>query len=182
MSLHYPKIFSAKFNVYRYVLVFGLTNKVKYKGREYFMAFGDYENLPLAELYKKIRVAIDDHHLGVVLVFESSKGKYHFLCPKLLDSFAESIHISKELGSHPEYLNFSALKGRFSLRITRKHHKDEPKLIGVVYGKKLGKETMISDEFARLMRLNYNFGEKNFELFNLVPAEIEFTKYMTYNL
>jgi hypothetical protein len=180
LNLAYPRFFSAKFNIYRYVLVFGITNKVRYNKTDYYMAFGDYENEPLNELYRKIKKIIDDHKLGIVLVFQSSKGKYHFIAPKLLDSFAESIHISKELGSHKEYLNFSALKGQFALRITRKHHKDEPKLIGVIYGKE-SKDIMISKDFATLMRLNYNFHEDNFDIFKLVDSEIQFTKYNTYN-
>lgn len=182
LQLEYPKIFAMKLSIYRYALVFGLTNKVRHEKKDYFMSFGDYEDEPLPVLYNKIRKVIDDHKLGMVLVFESSLNKYHFIAPKMLDSFAESIHISKELGSHKEYLNYSALKGLFALRLTRKHHKDEPKLVGVIFGTKLEKEAMVSIDFIRLMELNYNFNKNNFELFKQVDAPIEFTKYNTYNL
>lgn len=181
-NLDYPRFFSTKFSVYRYALVFGLTSKITYSKKDYFMTFGDYEDEPLEELKRKIRKAIDEHKLGMVLIFSSSKGKYHFLAPKMLDSFSDSIHISKELGSHKEYLNFCALKGIFALRLTRKHHKDEPKLIGVIFGTKHDENAMVSTDFVRLMALNYNFGEHNFDLFKQVPAELQFTKYNTYNI
>lgn len=119
-QLNYPKFFSLKFSFYRYALVFGLTNLVKHNKQDYFMTFGDYENEPIEKLYKKIETTIDDHELGLVAVFQSSKKKYHFIAPKLLETFAESIHISNELGSHKEYLNYSALKNRFALRLTKK--------------------------------------------------------------
>lgn len=181
LNINYPKFFSTKFSIYRYALVFGLTNRVKVDGKSCFMSFGDYEDKPLKDLYRAIRKKVDDEKLGIVFIFQSSKGKYHFLAPKLLDSFAESIHVSSVLGSHKEYLNFSALKGLFALRLTKKHHKDEPKMIGVIFGTKT-EGIRISSDFVNLMKLNYGFHPSNFDLFNIVPSELEFTKYNTYNL
>lgn len=181
-QFEYPKFLSMKMSLYRYVMIFGLTNKIRYQKKDYYMVFGDYENEPIDELKIKIRKAIDDHKLNMVLIFQSSKDKYHFIAPKMLDSFAESIHVSKELGSHKEYLNFSALKGVFALRLTRKHHKDEPELIGCIFGTKIDKEAMVSADFVRLMELNYRFNENNFDFFKRVDAELEYTKYNTYNL
>jgi hypothetical protein len=180
-QLNYPKFFSLKFSFYRYALVFGLTNLVKHNKQDYFMTFGDYEEQPIEKLYKKIETTIDDHELGLVAVFQSSKKKYHFIAPKLLETFAESIHISNELGSHKEYLNYSALKNRFALRLTKKGHKDEPKLVCIIFGTKT-KDIKIASDFVNLMRLNYNVNPSTFDGFEIVPAELQFTKYNTYNL
>jgi hypothetical protein len=182
VQLEYPKLFSLKFSLYRYALVFGITSKIRYNKADYYMTFGDYEEKPLEELYAKIRTSIDDHKAGIVLIFQSSKNKYHFIAPKLLTSFAESIHISHELGSHKEYLNYSSLKNRMALRLTRKHHKDEPKLIGCIFGTKLDKEAMVSADFVRLMEINYKFGRHNFDNFKIIETPLEFTKYETMNL
>jgi hypothetical protein len=181
-QFEYPKIFSMKFSLYRYALIFGITNKLRYDKKDYYMTFGDYENMPLDDLYERIRKTIDDEQAGMVLIFQSSKGKYHFIAPKLLTSFAEAIQISHELGSHKEYLNFSALKNQMALRLTKKHHKDEPKLIGCIFGTKIDKEAMVSADFVRLMEINYKFGRHNFDHFKIVDCPLEFTKYLTYNL
>ena len=180
--IKYPKFFRTTFSIYRYVLVFGMASYVKYQGKEYHMAFGDYENEPLKALKQKIRHIIDDEKLGMVLIFKSSKNKYHFICPKMLDGFAQSLYISKILGSHKEYLNYSALKGKATLRLTRKHHKEEPKLIGVVFGTEHDKNSMVSEEFVKLMSVNYGLNESNFDIFKIVPAKLEFSSYQTYNL
>lgn len=159
-----------------------MTSLVKYQGKEYHMVFGDYENEPLAKLEKNIRHTIDEEKYGMVLIFESSKGKYHFLIPRLYDSFSQTLYISKILGSHKEYLNYSALKGKTTLRLTKKHTKEEPKLIKIIFGSKWDKDMMVSNDFVKLMKFNYGLNESNFDLFKTVPAKLEFSQYTTYNL
>lgn len=146
------------------------------------MVFGDFENHPLPTLKKKIRDFIDEEKMGMVLIFESSKGKYHFIVPRLYDSFSQSLYISKLLGSHKEYLNYCALKGKSTLRLTRKHRKEEPKLIAIIFGSHWDKNMMVSDDFVKLMKNNYGINESNFDLFKTIPAKLEFSQYQTYNL
>lgn len=182
LSLAYPKFFKAKFSVYRFEKVLGMTNKVKTTEKDYFMVFGDYEHDTLKSLYKRLNKIIDDNNLGMVLIFESSRKKYHFIAPKLLDSFAEALHVSNEIGADKEWLNFQAIKGFMALRITRKYHKDEPKLIGIVFGSKWAEDMKISKDFINIMRLNYDIPPSNFDLFKQIDSEVEFTRYNTWNL
>ena len=145
----YEHGFSVGFAIYPYRNVLALSS-----GKNRSCIFCDYER-PLTDYrLRKIRKVMNKENIFFTCIFQSSKGKYHFIIPQLYD-WLEALRISKDLGSEKNYLSISSVRQEFILRITKKGSKDEPRLIKTLINRK-ARKILFSSSMLKFLRFYYN--------------------------